>query len=243
MFNPSQEAPIQTTEWSDIQYKFGNKVGKYADPEMEQKILEQRLKKIVEDTVDNYNANDYKTLEQIDEELEDAYDDDRELERLRQQRIAEMNATATKSTFGRVRKIEKVDYVAEVTNAGEGIPVVLLLMQPGHSDCARLKRSFDECACKYSDTKFLEIMSTECIPGFPEKQLPCVIIYKNGNLVKQLTGLNPWGGPKFTNEDVAYELHRMKVIWDAEIEDGLPTEDPTPHSLKSWSSGLTRYLT
>ena len=40
----NQQGPIQTTEWSDIQYKFGNKVGKYADPELEQKILEQRLK-------------------------------------------------------------------------------------------------------------------------------------------------------------------------------------------------------
>eukprot|EP00670_Eutreptiella_braarudii_P007333 CAMPEP_0174287258 /NCGR_PEP_ID=MMETSP0809-20121228/15087_1 /TAXON_ID=73025 ORGANISM="Eutreptiella gymnastica-like, Strain CCMP1594" /NCGR_SAMPLE_ID=MMETSP0809 /ASSEMBLY_ACC=CAM_ASM_000658 /LENGTH=232 /DNA_ID=CAMNT_0015383723 /DNA_START=18 /DNA_END=713 /DNA_ORIENTATION=+ len=231
----NQQGPIQTTEWSDIQYKFGNKVGKYADPELEQKILEQRLKQTVDDFVENFNPNDYKTLEEVEAELEESYDDDRELERLRAQRIAEMQQQAQAPSFGVVRRIEKSDYVAQVNNAGDGIPVVLLLMLPQHHDCLRLKRSFEEIAAKHMGTKFLEIISTECIPNFPERQLPCVIIYKDGSLVKQLTGLNSWGGEKFTTDDVLYELHKMGVVNDADVAADLQDKDAQQEpNLKSW---------
>jgi hypothetical protein len=211
-----QDRPIETTDWADVQYKFGNKVGKYADPAMEQQILEQRLKKIVEDAVTNYDPNDHKTLEQIEEELEDSYDDDGELERLRQKRIAELKHSAAVPTYGRLRRIERADYVADVTNAGPGVPVVLLLLNSGHAGCQRLRAALEACAARFPRTKFLEITSTECIPDFPDKQLPCVILYRDGSLLKQLTGLNPWGGERFTEEDVAYELQKQKVVVDTD---------------------------
>eukprot|EP00995_Heteronema_vittatum_P004783 NODE_1746_length_898_cov_279.548881_g1218_i0.p1 GENE.NODE_1746_length_898_cov_279.548881_g1218_i0~~NODE_1746_length_898_cov_279.548881_g1218_i0.p1 ORF type:complete len:218 (-),score=70.50 NODE_1746_length_898_cov_279.548881_g1218_i0:156-809(-) len=215
----NKDAPIMTTDWADVQYKFGNKVGAYADPVLERKILKQKIAKIVEDAVDAYDPNEHKTLAEIDEELEESYDDDRELERLRQQRLAELQKQQTQPTFGRVRRIDRSDYVMQVTNAGKGLWGVLLLGQPDHKDCERLKAAMDSVAAKYTSVKFLEIIATECIPGFPDSQLPCVIIYRSGNLEKQCTGLDPWGGKKFTAEDVAYELHKVGVIVDEALEE------------------------
>ena len=54
----------------------------------------------VDDFVENFNPNDYKTLEEVEAELEESYDDDRELERLRAQRIAEMQQQAQAPSYG-----------------------------------------------------------------------------------------------------------------------------------------------
>jgi hypothetical protein len=41
-------------------------------------------------------------------------------------------------------------------------------------------------AKEYTDIKFTKILSTRCIENFPDSNLPCVIIYKNGELFKNI---------------------------------------------------------
>lgn len=43
-------------------------------------------------------------------------------------------------------------------------------------------------AAKYPTVKFLKSISTTCIPNFPDKNLPTIFIYSEGEMKKQLIG-------------------------------------------------------
>ena len=57
-----------------------------------------------------------------------------------------------------------------------------------------------ELAKKYPQTKFVKIISTECIPSYPDKNVPTVLIYKDTKCLQHLIGLGPFGGPRTTPE-------------------------------------------
>lgn len=40
-------------------------------------------------------------------------------------------------------------------------------------------------AAKFPQTKFLKSIATLCIPNYPDRNLPTIFVYHNGNLVKQ----------------------------------------------------------
>lgn len=60
--------------------------------------------------------------------------------------------------------------------------------------CKVLGMCLDELAKKYTSTKFRKIISTECIPKYPDANLPTVLIYKDKQCVKSLVGMVPFGG-------------------------------------------------
>ena len=57
-----------------------------------------------------------------------------------------------------------------------------------------------ELAKKYPQSKFVKIISTECIPNYPDKNVPTVLIYKDTQCLQHLIGLAPFGGPRTTPE-------------------------------------------
>lgn len=57
-----------------------------------------------------------------------------------------------------------------------------------------------ELAKKYPQSKFVKIISTECIPNYPDKNVPTVLVYKNTQCLQHLIGLAPFGGPRTTPE-------------------------------------------
>ena len=68
------------------------------------------------------------------------------------------------------------------------------------SECATLQQCFDELAEKYPRTKFLKIYSTDCIPNYPDRNLPTTLIYKDTKCIQHLIGMGAFGGPKVTPE-------------------------------------------
>ena len=68
------------------------------------------------------------------------------------------------------------------------------------ADSALLGECLQELAKKYPQTKFLKIISTECIPNYPDKNLPTVLIYKDTKCVQHLIGLAQFGGRRLTPE-------------------------------------------
>jgi hypothetical protein len=48
-------------------------------------------------------------------------------------------------------------------------------------------------AAKYKATKFVKIVGDHCIPDYPDKNLPTLLIYGNGDLQQQLVGLSKLG--------------------------------------------------
>lgn len=65
---------------------------------------------------------------------------------------------------------------------------------------AQMQSIFTNLARKFPETKFLKSISTLCIANFPDKDLPAVFVYKNGQLLKQFIGPMIFGSEKITIE-------------------------------------------
>jgi hypothetical protein len=98
------------------------------------------------------------------------------------------------------KKSEANEYKAEINEAGEGIWVVLHLYQDHNLICRRLKQIWAALAKKFPLVKFVQSVSTLCIPNFPDRNLPAVFIYYEDDLKKQWIGPAPFGGEKVSED-------------------------------------------
>jgi len=192
--------PNDTTEWDDIQRKLGNFAPKPKPPKAAAWEPEAPESTGVE-WVD-------KRDEQELAEAEDDFKDDRFLEDYRQQRIRELQQAQLRPRFGTVEDIRGSEFVAQVTNAGTDVWVVVHLYKDGHGGSALVGTCLEELARKYPSTKFLRIVSTDCIPKYPDANLPTLLLYNDGTCVQHLSGLAAIGGARTTPEQVAMALNK-----------------------------------
>lgn len=66
--------------------------------------------------------------------------------------------------------------------------------------------------------QFLKIISTECIPGYPDRNLPTTLLYHAGACAKHLVGLAMFGGLHATPESVALVLNNFGPVCSSESE-------------------------
>lgn len=166
-----------TSEWEDIHVKLGNYLPRDKEPGNEE------LQKIAIEALQNYDPLEKKNLDEL-KELEDD-EDDEVLKKYREKRLAELKEFASKPKFGKVYELRKQDYIDEVTNAPKDVYVVLHLYQTYIEDSQVLSKIFDNLAKKYVLVKFMKIVASDCIPGFNDKDVPAVIVYQNGKLLRQ----------------------------------------------------------
>lgn len=206
--------PNEDTEWNDVLRAKGIIPPKECEIE-ESKIIEM-MEASIKTKIDGKKDIDEMNLDELDE-LEDS-EDERVLEEYRNKRIAEMKELAFRSRFGSVKEISGVDYVDEVNKAGEGIWVVLHLYARGNPSCGLINKHFDELANKFPTVKFLRSIATTCIPNFPEKNLPAIFVYFEGQIKKQLIDITKMYGPNLTRDEVEYILGTIGAV-DTEIKD------------------------
>ncbi|TMW43142.1 hypothetical protein DOY81_011776, partial [Sarcophaga bullata] len=216
--------PNEDTEWNDIL----RSKGILPQKEKEAEITEDQIQAMIDDAIEkrtDLHEGRAKNMEDMNldelDELEDS-EDEEILERYRQQRIAEMKAFAEKAKFGSVREISGQDYVNEVTKAGEGIWVVLHLYANGVPLCALIHHHMQQLAVRFPQTKFLRSIATTCIPNFPEKNLPTIFVYHEGQMKKQFIGALELRGEKLTLDEFEYMLGQVGAV-NTEIK-----EDPKP---------------
>ena len=53
-------------------------------------------------------------------------------------------------------------------------------------------------AKKFPTTKFLKSAATNCIPNYPERHVPTIFIYNNGQMKRQFIGPQEFGGNSIT---------------------------------------------
>uniref|UniRef100_A0A3Q2GUB0 Phosducin-like protein 3 n=1 Tax=Equus caballus TaxID=9796 RepID=A0A3Q2GUB0_HORSE len=237
--------PNADTEWNDILRKKGilpskeslKELEKKAEEEEEQRVLQQSIVKTYEDM----------TLEEL-EDNEDEFneEDERAIEMYRQQRLAEWKATKLKNKFGEVLEISGKDYVQEVTKAGEGLWVILHLYKQGiplsHCFlflfyriplCALINQHFSALARKFPDVKFIKAISTTCIPNYPDKNLPTVFVYLEGDIKAQFIGPLVFGGMNLTVDELEWKLSESGAIkTDLEENPKKPIEDALLSSVR-----------
>ena len=64
--------------------------------------------------------------------------------------------------------------------------------------CSLVNQHINILAPKFPATKFLKSISTTCIPNYPDKNLPTIFVYNEGNLKGQIVGPFDFGGMNLT---------------------------------------------
>ncbi|XP_048328225.2 uncharacterized protein LOC107415115 [Ziziphus jujuba] len=191
-----------STQWDDLQRKFGNLPAKpppFKPPPFAPAPDEDSLPK-------DKSWIDQKTEDQL-EDLEDDpdLDDDRFLEEYRKKRLAELREAAKISKFGSIIPISGSDFVREVSQAPSDVWVVVVLYKEGIPECGVLMQCLEELATRYPATKFCKIISTDCIPNYPDRNVPTLLVYNNGAVKANYVGINSFGR-RCTPEGVALVL-------------------------------------
>ncbi len=85
--------------------------------------------------------------------------------------------------------------------------MVCHLFKDAVADCGILNACLGELSERYPNTKFVKIISTECIPGYPDENLPTILLYHNTKCVRTLVGLSAVGGKATSPDRVAMALN------------------------------------
>ncbi|KAI9903549.1 hypothetical protein N3K66_000078 [Trichothecium roseum] len=204
--------PNADTEWNDILRKQGVIPEKPPSPTpmIEEAILEGRR-------LAHENRLEGKDLDDLDE-LEDD-EDEAFLEQYRQKRMAELSNLQKKSIHGSVYPLSKPEYQREVTDASKNGPVfVNMTASMGTNVESRvLSELWRQAAREYGDIKFCEIRASQAIENYPDRNCPTILVYKNGDIVKQVVTLATIGGVKTNMQRIDNILVETGAISDTDM--------------------------
>jgi hypothetical protein len=131
-------------------------------------------------------------------ELEDEEDEEDEdfLESYRQKRFAELATTTAASVYNQVYHLQKPDYSKDVTEASKDAYIFVLLTssQGTNTESRVLIEIWRELAGRFGDVKFCQIRADLCIEGYPDKNTPTVLVYRDGDIKRQIVTLRELGG-------------------------------------------------
>eukprot|EP00933_Yihiella_yeosuensis_P063493 TRINITY_DN66655_c0_g1_i1.p1 TRINITY_DN66655_c0_g1~~TRINITY_DN66655_c0_g1_i1.p1 ORF type:complete len:259 (-),score=51.00 TRINITY_DN66655_c0_g1_i1:154-930(-) len=212
--------PGETTEWEDIQVKFGNFAPR---PKETPQCVTDRA---VVEAVEQWDPLEHAPLKELDE-LEDDVDED-VLARYRRKRMEELREAQKAARFGDVRQVGRTTFVKEVTEgSANGQWVVVLLYVDANPQCHPIMRPWDEAASRFPAVKFMRGVAAEVIPDYPDYSTPAVLLYKDTECQKQLIGIAEWGGGRCNADVIEWVLAQHKVV-ETDLE-----EDPREATSRS----------
>jgi len=216
--------PNEDTEWNDILRAKGILPARPKTPE-------------IEDPEPAENIKDYgDTIDDLDALLDDEMDEEEEalMIKMREDRMKELKAKMSKDKFGVVKEITAQAWTQEVNQAGEGIWVVVHLYDKGVMLSNILNKHFVEIANKFKYVKFVRGVASQCVPNYPNKNLPTVFVYKNGQLVVQWIGGGNFGRDPSV-ETIEWMLHEKTIInSDLEADPRKKTDDMFTRNVMSY---------
>lgn len=194
------------------------------------------------------NRLEGKELDELDE-LEDE-EDEAFLEQYRQKRMAELSNIQKKAVHGSVYPLSKPEYQREVTDASAKGPVLVnLISGMGTNVESRvLSELWRQAAQEYGDIKFCEIRATQAIENYPDRNCPTILVYKNGDIVKQIVTLTTIGGVR-TNmqriDDILVEIGAvadtdMRVVKRRRAAEDAEEERLAGKTIKTGTAGRSR---
>ncbi|XP_056610184.1 phosducin-like protein 3 isoform X2 [Triplophysa dalaica] len=200
--------PNADTEWNDILRKKGILPPKQTQKDEEEEEEEQQLRQL--SVVKTYEDMTLGELEENEDEFNE--EDEMAIEMYRQKRLAEWKANQIKNVFGELNEISGQDYIKEVNKAGEGIWVILHLYKQGIPLCTLINQHLSVLAHKFPQTKFLKSISTTCIANYPDRNLPTVFVYKEGEMKGQFIGPLVFGGMNLKCDELEWRLSETGAI-------------------------------
>ena len=128
--------------------------------------------------------------------------------------MQEISHLTTASIFNQVYPVQKPEYQSQVTDASKTAYVfVLLTSSSGTNPESQLMiEIWRELARKFGDVKFCQMRADLCIEGYPDRNTPTVLVYKDGDVRKQLVTLRELRGDKTTAADLEDLLKAVGAV-------------------------------
>ena len=158
------------------------------------------------------NRLEGKDLDELDE-LEDD-EDEAFLDEYRKKRMDEIAHLTTSSVYNQVYPIQKPEYATEVTEESEKAFVLVLLTSSSgtNHESQRMIELWRQLATTFGDVKFCQMRADLCIEGYPDRNTPTVLIYRNKDIKKQIVTLKELRGEKTGIEDLEQVLLQLGAV-------------------------------
>lgn len=106
--------------------------------------------------------------------------------------------------FNQVFHLQKPEYQREVTEASEKAFVfVLLTSSSGTNPESQLAiELWRQLAQKFGEVKFCQMQADLCIEGYPDRNTPTVLVYKDKDIRRQIVTLRELKGLQTSMEDL-----------------------------------------
>ncbi|KAI5953782.1 PLP2 [Candida theae] len=204
---PVEVNPDEDTEWNDILRDHGVIPEKPPSPTAQlEEALEEAVKKQHENRLENKDLDELDALEdEEDEEFLNFY---------KQKRMNEIKKLSEQKKYGSVLPISKNEYENEITKAPKGTTVLVHLSLQASLQSRLLGSLLSQLARKFPELKVCDIPAQRCIENYPESNCPTLIIYKDGNVLKQYVTLTQLGGNSTTLRDLERILLNLHVLDD-----------------------------
>lgn len=110
----------------------------------------------------------------------------------------ELVKTQQDSVFNQVYPVQKPEYSTEVTEASKRSFVLVLLTSSSGTNVESklLIEIWREAASKFGDIKFCQMQANLCIEGYPDRNTPTILVYKDGDIKRQVVTLRELNGTK-----------------------------------------------
>ncbi|KAK5164281.1 Proteolipid protein 2 [Saxophila tyrrhenica] len=202
--NVPVDDPNADTEWNDILRKHGVIPEKPPSPTpmIEEALTEARR-------LAHENRLEGKDLEELDE-LEDEEDEDF-LDSYRQKRMQELSTIQNASVYNQVYPLAKPDWTKEVTDASHKA-FIFVLLTASNTPSRLLEGVWRDLARKWGDVKFCQMRGDLCIEGYPERNCPTVLVYKDGDVRKTVVGLGELGEEKVGVSNIEGVMIELGVV-------------------------------
>eukprot|EP00744_Colponema_vietnamica_P035954 GILI01062982.1.p1 GENE.GILI01062982.1~~GILI01062982.1.p1 ORF type:complete len:184 (-),score=45.78 GILI01062982.1:29-520(-) len=158
---------------------------------------------------------------------------------MRERRLPALRTEPESSRFGELREITQDEYVNEVSRCDDWI--VLHLYQNELPQCKLVNLHLQRLAAKFPATKFLRIIATSCIPGYPNANLPTIFVYHKKEIVKQIVTLRQLQGSDTTADDLEWALASLGAV-KSDMEEDPRADDEGYNRAASFIGGRPRSL-
>lgn len=130
--------------------------------------------------------------------------------------MAEISTLQKASVYNQVYPLQKTDYAKEVTDASADAFVLVNLTSStgGNTESRVLSEIWRQLAPKYGEIKFCEIRGDMCIEGYPDRNTPTILVYKDGEIRRQYVTLRELKGVRTKVEGSFSFLSQAKSYID-----------------------------
>jgi Phosducin len=111
-----------------------------------------------------------------------------------------------------------VDWISEVTDCSKTCWVVVHLYQDSIPHCNLVEEAFLELAPRFRSVKFIKIRSTQAVENWPDRNLPTIFCYNEGELKQQMLTAKALGGDAMRTDDLEWWLAQNEII-ESELEE------------------------